>query len=54
MIKGNKIWNIKNLLIVEIEEIIDPPHIKVVMLQVENILLMTVPPQKLNCPQAKT
>ena len=53
MIKGSKIWNTKNLLMVGLD-IIDPPHIKVVMLQVENIEVMTVPPQKLNCPQAKT
>ena len=45
MIKGIKIWNIKNLLIVALD-IYNPPHIKVVMLQVETRLLITVPPQK--------
>jgi hypothetical protein len=53
MIIGSKKWNTKNLLSVGLH-IIDPPHIKVVMLQVEKIFVMTVPPQKLICPQVNT
>ena len=54
IINGNKKWNPKNLLSVALDTQNPPTNIMIKLGRIENRFVITVPPQKLICPQAKT